>query len=163
MTMRRLHDEKPQPLDWVLVANAARARCFERDPDNGGLREIAGFVHPASRQKGAELQHDRGGQVRKSAASTQFAPHTEPHAKELDVFARELAAHLDAAALGHRYAHLVLVGSAPFVGHLRAALGASARLLAAVVPLDLSSFRGAELEGRVTQALQEAGLGEPAA
>ncbi len=156
MTMRRLHDEKPQPLDWVMVANAARARCFERDPDNGALREIAGFVHPASRQKAGELEHDRGGMARKSGASTQFAPHADPHGKQLDLFARELAAHLDAAALEHRYGQLVLVASAPFAGHLRAALGASARRLAALVPLDLSSFRGAELEGRVTEALREA-------
>lgn len=163
MTMRRLHGEKPQPLDWVMVANAARARCFERDPENGALREIAGFVHPASRQKGSELEHDRGGMARKSGASTQFAPHTGAHDKQLGLFARELATHLDEAALAHRFGQLVVVASTPFAGHLRAALGASARRLAAMVPLDLSSFRGAELEGRVTQALQEAGAVQPAA
>jgi len=159
MTMRRLH-HKDTPLDWVLVANAARARCFERDPENGALRELDSFVHPASRLKGRDLADDRGGQVRKSAASTQFAPHTSPHDKELEAFARQLAAHLDEAALAHRYARLVVVGSNPFLGHLHAALGAAARQLAAAIALDLGAFRGADLEDRVTQALQEAGVGD---
>ena len=26
-------------LDWVLIANAARARCFVRDADNGAMRD----------------------------------------------------------------------------------------------------------------------------
>jgi len=32
----------PQPvhLDWVLVANAARARLFARDPDNNAMKEL---------------------------------------------------------------------------------------------------------------------------
>ena len=39
--------------------------------------------------------HDRGGMARKSGASTQFAPHTGAPEKQLDLFARELATHLD--------------------------------------------------------------------
>ena len=66
-------------LEWVLVANAARARCFERDADNGAMREIEGFVHPASRLKGLDLGNDRGGLAHKGVASTQFAPATAPH------------------------------------------------------------------------------------
>ena len=43
------------PLDWVLVANAARARCFVRDQQNNALKELCSFVHPASRLKASEL------------------------------------------------------------------------------------------------------------
>ena len=51
--MAKTHAISPAPaLDWVLIANAARARCFVRDADNGAMREERSFVHPASRLKG---------------------------------------------------------------------------------------------------------------
>jgi hypothetical protein len=72
---------KPRPkpekrLPWVLLANGARARLFERDPDNDALREIAAFVHPAARAKAGALGHDRPGQVTKGRGETQLAPAT---------------------------------------------------------------------------------------
>lgn len=36
----------PTLRETVLIGNAARARLFERDPDNGAMRELADFVHP---------------------------------------------------------------------------------------------------------------------
>jgi len=81
--MAKTHAISPAPaLDWVLIANAARARCFVRDADNGAMREERSFVHPASRLKGKELSDDRGGKVHKSMASTQFAAHTDVHDKD---------------------------------------------------------------------------------
>lgn len=153
--MTRPHGpQSPAPMDWVLVGNAARARCFVRDPDNGALRELDDFVHPASRQKGQDLARDRGGHVMKSEGSTQLMPHTDPHDREHERFARELAAHLDAAALAHRMPGLVLIVSNPFLGVLRARLGpASSALLRGSVALDLCSFVGPELERRVSDAL----------
>jgi len=151
----------PSPaLDWVLIANAARARCFVRDADNGAMREERSFVHPASRLKGAALDHDRGGKVRKSMASTQFAPHTDAHDKEHAAFAREITAFLEEAALAQRYPALSLIASAAFLGELRAHLGPAAhKRLRQGVPLDLSAYEGAELEHRVTQALASTATG----
>jgi protein required for attachment to host cells len=145
------------PLGWVLVANAARARCFARDDENNAMRELAGFVHPASRMKGQALEHDRGGLVHKGVASTQFQPHTEAHEKEHVQFARELAQYLDEAALAHRYPALTLFASAPFLGELRAQLSpATQKLLGTSVAVDLTAYEGTELEQRVAQALQTA-------
>jgi protein required for attachment to host cells len=145
------------PLGWVVVANAARARCFARDDENNAMRELAGFVHPASRMKGQALGDDRGGLVHKGVASTQFQPHTDPHDKQHAQFAREIAQYLDEAALAHRYPALTLFASAPFLGELRAQLSPAAqKLLRASVGLDLTAYEGAELEQRVTQALQAA-------
>ena len=159
--MAKTHTVPPGPaLDWVLIANAARARCFVRDADNGAMREERSFVHPASRLKGAALEHDRGGKVHKSAASTQFAPHTDVHDKEHAAFARELAAFLEEAALAQRYPGLWLIASAEFLGELRAHLGqAAGRRLRQGVALDLSAYEGAELEHRVTQALANPAIG----
>ena len=148
--------------DWVLVANAGRARCFARDPANQALKELHDFVHPASRLPGSSLGTDRGGQVRKSAASTQFAPHTDPHKKEQALFAAELAAWLEDAACQRQFPRLALIASAALLGELRAHLGSNTRhLLGASVALDLTQFDGAELERRVAQALQ--GMAEPPA
>ncbi len=155
--MSRTPPIKTRPLGWVLIANAARARSFVRDAENGAMREICSFVHPASRLKGVALQDDRGGQVRKSAASTQFAPHTDPHDKAHAEFGNELAGYLEEAALAHRYPELALFASKAFLGELRTRLGpATQQLLSKSVPLDLTAYQSAELEQRVTRALQDA-------
>jgi protein required for attachment to host cells len=144
-------------LDWVLVANASRARCFERDPENGALREIADFAHPASRMPAHELADDRPGHAFKGAASTAFDPDTDPRTKEHAAFARELAAFLDDAALGHRYERLAVVASNPFLGLLRAELRGAAALLQASAPVDLTTYTDGELERRVSAALADSG------
>ena len=142
------------PLDWVLIANAARARSFARDPENGAMRELRSFVHPGSRQKGQALTDDRAGLAFKGQASTQYAPHTDPHDKEHEQFARELAQVLEEAALAHQYPGLALIASPAFLGELRAHLGpATQALLRAGAALDLTTYEGAELERRVAQAL----------
>jgi len=151
------------PLDGVLVANAARARLFERDPENKAMREVASFVHPQTRLKGQALGHDRPGKASKGVASTAFPPHTDPHQKEHAEFARELAHRLEELALEHRYPRLAIFASSPFLGELNAQLGAATRkLLQASVVLDLTAFDDGELEHRVEQALQTTAASEEA-
>ena len=152
-----------EPLDWVVVANAARARFFERDPENKAMRELSSFVHPQSRLKGQALGHDRPGKAQKgSTASTAFPPHTDLHQKEHAEFAHELAQRLEEAALAHSYPRLSIMASNPFLGELKAQLGAAThRLLQATVALDLTAYEGTELEHRVAQALQAAGVPAP--
>ena len=141
-------------LDWVVVANAARARIFERDDENQALREIADCVHTPSRQKASELDHDRPGKARKSQASTAFTPHTETRDREHQRFAREIAQLLEDAALTDRMPALVLLASNPFLGELKAELGsASQRLLKFSAPVDLTTYQFSDLEHRVTRAL----------
>ena len=144
--------------DWVLVANASRARVFERDETSQSLREVGDYLHPASRQKGEALSDDRPGHVHKGAASTAFAPHTDPREREHVRFARELSQVLETAAAARQMRGLVLIASSPFLGELQAELGDGARrLLKKAVALDLTSFSDRELERRVTGA-----IGEPA-
>jgi protein required for attachment to host cells len=153
-----------QPFEGVLVANASRARLFERDAENGAMRETASFVHPQSRMKGSELGRDRPGQAFKGEARTAYEPPTGPHQKESTEFARELAQRLEALALTRRYPRLAVLASNPFLGDLNKELGAATRkLLQAAVALDLTAFDGAELEHRVAEALQEAGVAMPMA
>jgi protein required for attachment to host cells len=153
-----------QPPEAVLVANASRARLFDRDAENGAMRETASFVHPQSRMKGRELGHDRPGQAFKGQARTAYEPHASPHQKEAAVFARELAQRLGVMALTRRYSRLVLLASNPLLGDLNKELdGVTRNLLQASVAVDLTTFDGAELEHRVAEALQEAGVAMPMA
>ena len=151
---RRTTERSEERPDWVLLANASRARLFERDADNGAMREVAAFVHPASRVKGSTLGHDRPGHAAKGEASTNFEPTTPLKEREQQHFAQQLAGHLEAAALDGRMQRWMLFASSPFHGRLRAALGAAAAArLALHVDRDLSSWQGAELERRVAASL----------
>lgn len=151
--------ERTPPVDlrlpWVLVANGSRARLFERDPDNGAMRELSDFLHPGSRMKGHDLERDRPGQaVKGRQAQTEYEPHTLPSDREYQQFARELARHVEAAVNDNRIGRWSLFASNPFLGHLRAALGSGA--LAALehhFERDLTSFVGAELERHVSALL----------
>lgn len=151
------YDRPPRPdrrLHWVLLANASRARLFERDHDNGALRELGDFVHPDSRLKSAALSHDRAGQGAKGSARAHFEPPTSPKEREQEHFAEQLAHYLEEAALAERLVGWALIASNPFLGRLRGALGSTAAArLRHHVDRDLTSFAGQELEQRVTELL----------
>ena len=148
------NSNRPAPREWVLIANSSRARLFERDPDNGAMRELAAFVQPSARERGTALADDRPGQTMKGVARTQYEPHTDPHEREQRRFAHDLAHRLEEGALGHRMGALVVFASDPFLGMLRAEFGHAARVLPGKhVPRDLTTFQGADLEHRVTEAL----------
>jgi protein required for attachment to host cells len=142
---------------WIVVANAARARLCEFDPRDGSLTELEGFVHAAGRQKGSDLATDRPGHTEKGQASvrTSFEPHTEVHHKEREHFARELARTLDNAVVQRRCPALALIASNPFLGELKAQLGAAAsKALVATEPADLTHCDLRELTRRVGLLLQ---------
>ena len=115
--------------NWLVVANGARARVLEAS-GGGGYDHVADLVHPQSRQKGVELDADRPGHVTSGAhgsGSAEYRPRLQPHERELQHFAEELAALLDAGVADGRCAGLILVVSNPFLGHLKARLGAQSR------------------------------------
>jgi len=155
---RRMTYEQTPPADprlpWLLVANGSRARLFQRDPENGALRELSAFVHPATRMKASELGHDRPGQAMKGVAHTQFEPHTPLDEREMQQFAQQLAHELETAAQAHRFGRWSLIASNPFLGRLRTTLGHGAMsLLDRSIERDLTSFVGADLESRVSDLL----------
>jgi protein required for attachment to host cells len=127
---------------------------FERDPDNGALRELAAFVHPGSRLKAGTTEHDRAGQGVHGAGRAHFEPATPPREREQQHFADELARHLEDAALDGRLGSFALIASNPFLGRLRSALrsGAAARL-DEHFERDLTAYAGHELELRVSELL----------
>lgn len=146
--------------EWVMLANASRARIYARDPEQGRLSELDDFVQPQARQMDRELSNARAGHVEKGhgasgRGSTQLEPRTGAHDKAHEQFARQLAEHIDSALQDKRCGSWVLIASNPFLGHVNAHLSQRAeKALRAKVVSDLSSFSGPELERRVSEALQ---------
>lgn len=145
---------------WILIANAERARCFERLATDHSLTELSDFVHPhvslAGQASGGDLTGAAGkGHGRTGHAGTQFEPHTEAHAKERAGFARQLADYLNEGVAGKRCNALVLMATSPMLGELRPCLSPAAdKLVQRCVTSDLTRYQGPELKKRVDDALQ---------
>lgn len=145
---------------WILIANAERARCFERHATDHSLTELSDFVHPhvslAGQASGAELTGAAGkGHGRTGHAGTQFEPLTEAHAKERASFARQLADYLNEGVAGKRCNALVLMATSPMLGELRPCLSQVAdKLVQRCVASDLTRYQGPELKKRIDDALQ---------
>lgn len=143
--------------NWIVVANASRARICECDEPGGKLREVGDFVHPASRQSGTALGAERPGQAHRSLGQatpggTGFEPRTDVHKKEHERFARELAQAVDEALASGRAGTVMLVASNPFLGELKAQLGpAASKAVSATLAHDLTSLDLRELRARLAE------------
>jgi protein required for attachment to host cells len=145
---------------WILISDAHRARCFERNGSDPSLTELADFVFPQKHLTpglgAGDLTGAAGkGHGRTGHAGTQFEPHTDAHAKERASFAHQLAHYLNQAVEAHQCPALVLIASSPMLGEIRPALStAAAKALTRCIASDLTHYTGPELQERVTQALQ---------
>ena len=145
---------------WILIADARRARCFERHALDHSLTELADFVHPHKNMVSAASADDPTGAAgkghgRTGHAGTQFEPHTETHAKERGIFARQLADYLNTGVEEHRCNALVLIASSPMLGELRPLLSSAAeKAVQSSITSDLTRYQGPELKERIDHALQ---------
>jgi protein required for attachment to host cells len=145
---------------WVLIANAARAKCFERHGRDHSLTELADFVHPhvpLSKKTGkGDLTGAAGkGHGRTAHAGTQFEPHTEAHAKERAIFSRQIADYVNDGVAQQRCTSLVLIATSPMLGELRGCLSdATMKLVHTSSVSDLTSYAGPELKKRIDSVLQ---------
>ena len=141
--------------DWILIANASRARLLEQDKKDR-VKELKSFEHPQGRSRASELTTDRAGYQRtdRSFGAASFQPRTDPRQKEHSLFARELAEYLEREALLGTFGSISLLVSNPFLGELKAELGAATRRLLGVVRgVDLTMVGKAELGRRVAQEM----------
>ena len=143
--------------DWILLANASRARLLEQETRDK-VKELKSFEHPQGRSRAAELSTDRSGYQRtdRSFGAASFQPRTDPRQKEHALFARELADYLEREAQLGTFASISLLASSPFLGELKAELGASTkRLLGVTRNVDLTMVGKAELGRRVAQEMAQ--------
>lgn len=144
-------------IEWVLIANAARARLLERHARSGFI-QCKAFEHVQSRLHSAELGDDKAGREQGASGfgGAAFEPRIAAHRKEALHFAHELAGHLEEAARGGRFDSLRIFASSPFLGELRQTLGDTTRdLLSGSFDVDLTSVGLAELGARIEHELAQ--------
>lgn len=142
--------------DWILIANASRARLLEQQQKKDKVKELKSFEHPRARSRVGELTDDRAGYERtdRSFGAASFQPRTDARQKEHTLFARELAEYLEREAQLGTFASISLLVSNPFLGELKAELGAATRRLLGVARnVDLTMVGKAELGRRVAQEM----------
>jgi protein required for attachment to host cells len=145
---------------WILITDAERARCFERDTSDHSLKELTDFIHPRvslqGKAGGGDMTGEAGkGHGRTGHAGTQFEPHTEALAKERANFARDLANYLNTGVAERSCHALVLVATSPMLGEIKSQLNsASDKVLVRCIASDLTRYTGRDLEKRVEIALR---------
>lgn len=113
--------------DWILIANATRARLLQQEGD-GRLLVLESFIHPAGRGR--------------------VSGPTDPG------FARELGRYLENEARMDHFATLCLFVSSAFLPELRAELGKhTVAKLGCVREQDLTGFGLPEIEPRIAREL----------
>lgn len=145
--------------NWIVVANAARARVLSEADTPRGSRgpsyaTVADLVHPESRQKGIDLGDDRAGHAEAEGhgMGTAYPPRTDPREREHDRFARQVARFIEEGIAAGRCAGVVLVASSPFLGRLKGHLGDQAqKLVLRTVVADYTSLDEKALAERLAQ------------
>jgi protein required for attachment to host cells len=142
--------------NWLVVANAARARLLEETGRPGVYRERADLVHPQSRQRGSALRADRAGHVlgaKGAPGGAAYEPRTDAREREHERFAQQVAQMLDAGVARGECAGIVLVASSPFLGRLEAHLGQQSRkAVVRTVARDYTALRDTELAQRLHES-----------
>lgn len=104
---------------WILVANAGEAKLYANTGISKGLEKIADFDHPDSRKKNSDLVTDRSGHMQSSGnGHGARQPATDPKQHEHEIFAREIAHHIELGRTGNQYQRLIIAAEPHFRGLL---------------------------------------------
>lgn len=106
---------------WYLIADGARARVVERNPESGAYHPIRLYRSKLARLKSSKLKSDRPGRVIESASSTRHAasPRNDPHEEAKLVFARDVAGHIESASKEHEFDELVLAAPSRVLNEIK--------------------------------------------
>lgn len=114
---------------WILIADGGRARILENDGPGHGLKPVEGMTFAHQLPPTHELVRDRQPRAFEFVGHARHAIDIglDPHRKEKEKFATELAAVLTSEAAKKSFDRLVIVAPAKALGELRAALTAPVR------------------------------------
>ncbi|MDN8618089.1 host attachment protein [Variovorax ginsengisoli] len=138
---------------WFVVADQGRARVLERAKPRAPLQELQDLRDELALLPGAELRRDAKGRLygrgeRFMGHTTE--PKTEPHRKEAQRFARQIAHLLEQACNERRYDRLLIAAAPAFLGVLRQELPERVRkVLAGELDQDLVNLDVHQLEQRL--------------
>lgn len=103
---------------WIVLADASRARVISTGDRARHLRVECELVHPESRLRTQELVTDESGRLDKGGRGILSAmdPPTDPHEEQARRFAGQLAEVLNEALARNTFQSLTLVAPAHFLG-----------------------------------------------
>ena len=144
--------------NWLVVANSSRARVLEETAQRDVFFHRADLVHPASRLKAQQIGAGLDGHVEggsRDPGNAGFQQRTDPHEREHQRFAVELAQLVNKGVARGDCAGLVLVASNPFLGQIKAELsGQASKILLRVIAKDYTALRDDELARQVNSLPQ---------
>lgn len=155
----RIRTKVPNSNKYVVVADGGAARILH-EPESGDprrkLEEVARLERASAHQPARELTTDRTGRVFDSGGRTGAGPQTrarhgaqsdyDPHAVEVERFARRVARQLDAERSRRRIDELVVIAEPRFLGVLRPRISApTRRLVTREIPRDLVRAQPAQI------------------
>lgn len=142
--------------EWMLVADAARARIFEVDAAKGALVRTPVREMTAETLASREIGSDRPGRSFDSAGQGRHAmePPTDPHRYEKRRFAHDLAEVLEDERKKGNFGRLYLVAPPQMLGDLREALSDGLRrLVGCETAKDLAMLAPHEIEEHLDEVL----------
>jgi protein required for attachment to host cells len=140
---------------WILVANASEAKIYANKGINKGLEKVAAFDHPDSRKKALELVTDRSGHMQ-SAGNGHGArqPATTPKQHEHEIFAREIAHHIEHGRTGNQYQRLIVAAEPHFRGLLNSTFSTQVHsLISESLDKDYTKATDKELSGHLEKLI----------
>lgn len=141
---------------WIIIANAARAMLFSKN-DRDELELIRALVHPRSRERAKEIGTDQPGRTRKGTAASlrsSMEPRTDLHQAQVDRFAGEIAAAIQAGMDQRAFEGLAIFASPRLLGRLRGMLSPQvSRCLETCIAQDCTRISGTDLRDHVAEAL----------
>ncbi len=146
---------------WVLVANSARARCFEAGADRVGLELLSSFECPAARAKGSAVLSERKGHedLGQGHGSASMGQHSSPRDLVREGFARDLARFLNSGVAAQRCQALVILASLPFLGRIKAHLSPGAgKALSSAIARDMTGLDPGSVAQRIRSEVRRAQL-----
>jgi protein required for attachment to host cells len=147
---------KREECTWVLVANRAGAKLFERRTSEDGVALVRTIDHPDGRLERSAFNADRSGRAfqRHGGGSSSLEKAHDPVEQEADRFAHRLADIVRDGGTHEAFQRLVLVAGPRLLGRLKKALRKPASdRLTRTVPKDIASFADHVLRVEVARIL----------
>lgn len=116
---------------YIIVADASRARAIISDRYFKYLQETESLVHGEGRLREQSLSSDLAGRAFDTEGSVRHAMDSANSHKrhEREVFAHDIAMHIDTARKNNQFTRLVLIAAPAMLGELRHALNNECRKL----------------------------------
>lgn len=141
--------------NWIVSANASRARFFSQMHPSESLEEINDMVNEAARLRTEETEADRIGLLAASKSQhnvgaarpgSGYEPNQTPDEHQTELFARSVAGFLLQGHQEGRFQQLSLIASPQFLGVLRKLLDPKLESLVSLeINKDYTHFSAAQL------------------